>query len=187
MNGSKCFVVGATLLTCGCSIDKPPVPLSPADQGAALASPIRIIPRDIADEPFPWPLPVTEAETILTSTTVFDTGDVSGRPGLQVHAFNVLLEQPDAHASFRRLATKPGSAARLYALCGVWLIDRQEGRNLAYSLSLATAPVTVRDGDFTFESTIAQTIVRIILDDVPRRLKEGGSVARRFFNAQSRR
>ena len=66
-------------------------------------------------------------------------------------------------------------------------IDRQEGRSLAHSLSLVTDPVTVRDGDFTFESTVAQTMVRIVMDDVPRRLKAGSGVARRFFEEQRRR
>ena len=138
------LIVGSILGT-ACS-SPPPAPPPPPDHAAAAARQLAL-PQDIADRAFPSPLAPSDAEQNLLATRVFDVAEHGFPPGRQVHAFNVLLDQPDAHDRFRRLASKGQAAGRLYALCGLLVVARKEGITFAHSLSLQPGDVTIRQGD----------------------------------------
>ncbi len=76
-----------------------------------------IVPADLTRE---------TALKLLLSTHTFaddaigDGGDLSG----QVAAYRIILKQPDAIAVFNHLLRKAQPAGKLYALCGLYLLDR---------------------------------------------------------------
>ena len=138
--------IATMILVTACSPSPPTPPLSPAEQAVVAArQPQPVIPADIADGDFSSPLSPADAEQILSATGVFDIAGRGRRPGRQVQAFNVLLDQRDAPDRFRRLALKGGPPGQLYALCGLLLVARTEGVTFAHSLSL-------KPGDVTFET-----------------------------------
>jgi hypothetical protein len=159
------------ILTASCSTEPPSPPLPPAEQAAIVArqrqAPVR---TDVADQPFSSPLSLSDAELILSTTAVFDTADPHFRPGRQVQAFNVILDQPDAADRFRRLARRGQSVGRLYALCGLLVVARADGINFAHSLSLRPGEVTVREGDFWFDTPTVRAVVLVFAEDLPKRL-----------------
>jgi hypothetical protein len=175
------FLIAASVLVAGCSSEPPPrPPLSPAERAAEAARAVTrpTIPEDIADGSFDSPLPASDAEQILLRTGVFDMAAPGFRLGRQVEAFNVVLNQDDARLRLRRLARQGRAPGRLYALCGLLLLERPEGVGLAHSLSLQPGNVTVRDGDFTFETTTVRAIVLVFADALPERIRKarrGGS------------
>ena len=170
--------VAALVLGCACSAQAPPLPRPPSEQAPVS---LRIAPRDISDEAFPSPLPLSSAERILRETRVFDTAFPKWRPGRQVEAFNVVLEQADARARFQQLSRGSRPAGRLYALCGLLLVDRPEGDRFAHLLSFVSGDVTMRDADFIFETSIVRGVVLVYADDVARRLKEQRDAAYAVF------
>jgi hypothetical protein len=177
------LLIASFLLLMGCSSGRSPSPPPPPDQAAAAAArePPPAIPQDIADSSFPWPLTVADAEKILFATDVFDIADPSYRPGRQIHAFNVLLDQTDVRDRLLRLADKGRAAGRLYALCGLLLVARKEGIRFAHSLSLTAGNVTVREGDFWFDTPTVRAIVLIFVDQLPERLRASRANTYEYF------
>jgi len=114
---------------------------------------------------------------------MFDTAFPGWRPGRQVQAFNVVLDQPDSRARFRQLSRESRPAGRLYALCGLLLVARPEGDGFAHSLSLVTGDVTMRDADFIFETSIVRAIVLTYAKDVAHRLRNEKEAAYSLFAA----
>jgi hypothetical protein len=173
-------LIAALILGSACSVQPPPLPRSPSERPV---TPPRILPRDVTDESFPSPLPLSSAERILRETTLFDTAFPGWRPGRQVQAFNVVLDQPDSRARFDQLSRESRPAARLYALCGLLLVARPEGDRFAHSLSLVAGDVTIRDADFIFETSIVRAIVLVYDKDVAHRLRDQRSTAYSLFAA----
>jgi hypothetical protein len=177
------LILGMSLVAAGCSVEPPPVPVRPHEVATKQSPPA--LPEDIADGAFPFPLPIAAAEQILSATGVFDMGSPGFAPGRQVQAFNVVLDQPDARERFRRLTSTGREAGAVYGLCGLLLVARDEGVNLAHSLSLRTGAVSVRDGDFTFDTPMARAILLVFADEIPRKLVERRAAAdARFRDAR---
>lgn len=174
-------LITVSILATACSTEPPPPPLSPAQQAAAALDRQPAIPQDIADGTFSSPLSPSDAERILLATGVFDLAESGFRPGRQVEAFNVLLDQPDAQNRFRRLASQGRAAGRLYALCGLLLVARGEGITFAYSFSLHEGAVTVREGDFWFDTPIVRAIVLVFANELPNRLLDRRDEAYAYF------
>ena len=89
--------------------------------------------------------------------------------------------EDDARARFQRLANDGAVPGRLYALCGLLLIGPDEGANFARSLSLTPGNVTIREGDYWFDTPAARAIVLVFSDNVPERLRAARGVADAFF------
>ena len=121
-------ILAALILGCACSVQPPPLPRSPSEQPAV---PFRVPPRDISDEPFPphrcrWRRRSRSCGRRRCSTWAFPARD----QGVEIQAFNVVLEQPDSRDRFHRLSRESRAPGRLYALCGLLLVARGEGSAL---------------------------------------------------------
>jgi hypothetical protein len=84
--------------------------------------------RDFADREFPEPLSRDTAFQVLLNTETFADAYVgyAGTKSAQVDAFQVLLAQPDAKATFSDLLDRARTAGKLYALCAFYLIAPEE-------------------------------------------------------------
>jgi hypothetical protein len=172
-------LIAALILGSACSVQPPPLPRSPSEAPV----PFRVHPPDITDESFPSPLPLASAEKILRETTVFDMAFPGYRPGRQVQAFNVVLDQRDSRDRFHRLSREGRAPGRLYALCGLLLLARGEGDGFAHSLSLVAGDVTVREADYIFETSIVRAVVLVYADDVANKLRAQRDAAYSLFAA----
>jgi hypothetical protein len=178
----KALLAPLLLITAACSPGAPPLPPPPGSgAGGSAGSEVTIPPRDIVDNPFPYPLPIAAAEEILRETDLFDMAHDGPRPSRQVQAFNVGIGQNDALSRLRALGRNRRPVPRLYALCGLLLLARQEGVGMAYSLSLVSGEVAVRQADSIFETPVPRAIVLIFADDVPRRLRAQRAAADAVF------
>jgi hypothetical protein len=178
MSTFRFALVAAVMSACACSAEVPPLP-RPNEQRPVT---IFVAPPDITDGSFPSPLPVAAAEKILRETMVFDTAHPGPKPGRQVQAFNVILGQQDSRERFHRLGRESRPPGRLYGLCGLLLVARGEGNNLARFLSRVSGDVTVRDADFIFETSIVRAVVMIYANDVAMRLREQRETTYSFFD-----
>jgi len=142
-------------LACGEQRPVPPVPPPPPAAGPSLPPGS----DDIAHRSFPWPLPVDDAELILTEAEVFAFGGMP--PKRQVHAFNVMLDQPDATTRFRAVAERGRAAGRLYALCAFRLLRVQEPATLSPDLARGEEAVVVYEHD-QITSDRPQEILKLI-------------------------
>ena len=173
-------LIVALILGSACSVQPPPpLPRSPSEAPV----PFRVHPPDITDESFPSPLPLASAEKILRETTVFDMGFPGYRPGRQLQAFNVVLDQPDARDRFHRLSREGRAPGRLYALCGLLLVARGEGDGFAHSLSVVSGDVAMREADYIFETSIVRAVVLVYADDVADKLRAQRDAAYSLFAA----
>ena len=105
------------------------------------------------------------------------------RPGRQIQAFNVVLDQPDSRDRFHRLSRESRPPGRLYALCGLLLVARGEGDGFAHSLSLVSGDVAVREADYIFETSIMRAVVLVYADDVANKLTAQRDAAYSLFAA----
>ena len=80
---------------------------------------------DFANQAFDFPLTKEKALEILLKTEEFrnHSEGFGGSPSVQVYAFNVVLEQPDAAGAFQYLFRRGKLAGKLYALCGLFHAD----------------------------------------------------------------
>ena len=100
---------------------------------------------DFARRSFASPLSIEDAEQILFRTRVFEFGGMP--PKLQVQAFNVLFDQPDAVARFKTVADRGELAGKLYAFCALSMLDEQTARMVTAALSRDQTRVLVIDSD----------------------------------------
>lgn len=177
----RVILLAAFIFAGSCSSEPPPPLPSPAERAATSAEQRKEVPEDMADGAFESPLSLYDAEQILLRTETFDAASPAYRPGRQVEAFNVVIEQNDARQRLRRLARQARAPGRLYALCGLLLLEREEGLNLAHSLSLEPGNVTVRDGDFIFETPTVRAIVLIFAEGLPERIRAGRDASYSYF------
>jgi hypothetical protein len=147
-------VLGAGLIT-GCSQSPgPPVPRPSRSVTEVPGA------GDFARQSFASPLSIEDAEQILVRTRVFEFGGMP--PKRQVQAFNVLLDQPDAVARFKRVSDRGELAGRLYALCAVSTLDKQVARTLAVALGQDQTRVLVIDSDVIRGSMTSEEVVFLI-------------------------
>ena len=71
---------------------------------------------------------------------------IGGEPPPQAAALNLLLEQPDAKSLFLALSRSSNNPTRLYALCGLQVLDLVLAQNLETELKAASGNVFVQDG-----------------------------------------
>ncbi len=89
---------------------------------------------DIVNQKFASPLSVQDAETILSRTNMFVWNH---GPALQIDAYRVLMQQPDALRRVLSIASHGGRAGQLYALCAL----RDFGSEAAWSVANRLASV----------------------------------------------
>lgn len=177
--------MGATLIVVtACSSQPPSAELPPPPIPPKIQPAIAPDVADVANGAYRSPLSVSDAEHILLETDVFDIAGSGFRPGRQVQAFNVLLDERNALDRLRRLALKGRPVGQLYALCGLLLLARTEGVTLAHSLSLKPGDVIVRDGDYMFDTPAVRAIVLVFANDLPTRLRERRAEVYAYFNAR---
>jgi hypothetical protein len=180
----RATIVATLIVVAACSsqppsAELPPPPIPPKIQPANAPDA-----ADVANGAYSFPLSISDAEHILMETDVFDVAGSGFRPGRQVQAFNVLLDERDALDRFRRLALKGRPVGQLYGLCGLLLLARAEGVTLAHSLSLNPADVMVRDGDYMFDTPAVRAIVLVFANDVPTRLRERRAEVYAYFSTK---
>ena len=86
----------------------------------------RAMGEDIGFGDFPLPLSVGSSAMILLETDFFcaPAAGAGGNTPNHVLAFRTVLRQPDAAPRFRDLVRSGKLAGQLYALCGLFLLDR---------------------------------------------------------------
>jgi len=98
---------------------------APTTQPAAAAEPeTGEAPWTVAGRQYPRPLSRVSAFQVLLNTDAFADAYVGygGKRSVQVEAFNVLLDRPDAKEVFSDLMERAKTAGKLYALCAFYLI-----------------------------------------------------------------
>src|SRR5690606_3705851 len=98
---------------------------------------------------------------------------IGGEPSEQYTAFNTLLQGRDADAAFRALLSRAHVAGQLYALCGLYLIDRE------YFEAVVPEYEASRDSVWTIMGDVVDRVPVASIVNSPRgiRLAEGQTLA----------
>jgi hypothetical protein len=154
---STVAIVLSVATGCTGAVDLPPVPPpAPAQREPALPAGS----SDFAHRSFASPLSVRDAQEILIRTEVFAFGSMN--PKRQVHAFNVILDQPDAEGRFRFVAERARPAGRLYAYCARVLLGIDERQMRVPDPRGGEIPLSVYAHDEIYSYTPAEllTVIR---------------------------
>jgi len=138
----------------GCSSEKTEIPTPPPRETGPPPPPFS---SDISHQRFRSPLAVRDAERILLETEVFEHGSLAR----QIHAFNVLLDQPDAVERFQVIAERARLPGQLYALCAFELVDPARAEALASRLGKVTNLVYVNQSDWGREQPVSEAVTLI--------------------------
>ena len=92
----------------------------------------------------------------------------------QVEAFRVLLEQPDAAEAFASLLERGGTAGQLYALCGLYVTDRERFDKASPQYIKSDQFVRRAAGGLVWTSPVADVVGRSQLDGSGRDIVGGG-------------
>jgi hypothetical protein len=105
-----------------------------------------------------------EAQRLLLRTDCF-AGPLVGYGGevsRQVRAFGRLLAEPDAPAAFRDLVQRGQIAGQLYGLCGLYLLDREQFRQVVEPYRNNSQDVLCFFGCLMYRNSIQSIVVDII-------------------------
>lgn len=91
----------------------------------------------------------------------------------QVEAFRVLLDQPDAAEVFTELLERGSTAGQLYALCGLYLTDREQFEAALPSYLESEQSVRRAAGGLVWTSPVAEVVGRSRLDQAGRDIVSG--------------
>jgi hypothetical protein len=119
---------------------------------------------DFASGSFRFPLTAEDAEQILLRTKIFALGEMP--PKRQVQAFNVLLDQADALARFRRIAGRGESAGQLYALSALSMWGLSEAGPFARTLSGRQDEILVYDSDVVDRRPLPELVALVTARNV---------------------
>lgn len=105
-----------------------------------------------------------EATAILKAAGGFSTGlvGIGGDTPLELYAFGYLLKRADAGRIFLALLAEPGLSTKLYALCGLYLVDKKKLLAILPEYENIQGEVTLHSGcagmSFEFSSLVKSSL-----------------------------
>jgi hypothetical protein len=164
------------LLACG-PTESPPEPQSLRWTGVVKSNPDANCPDDMAhdcSEHAPKPRSLAEARRLLlcTNELASDFNGWTQDPPAQVYAFNVILDQENPISLLDELLADAKPAGKLYAICGLYLLDRERYWNALNRVESEGGILDFRDGDIIWCVGVREAATSMMHDDFPRRLRD---------------
>lgn len=114
----------------------------------------------------PPPLELTahgrSAFGVISHTQRFTDGAIGdgGETPAEVSALRVLIQDPGAAPALRRIYAEGSTGAKLYALCGMWFVDRSAFTQHVHELAAHTGTVEYQSGCMIDERQAVADLVR---------------------------
>ncbi len=127
------------------------------------------------------PLPAVGPSSRGGRTRLFDFGSMPEKR--QTQAFNVLFDQPDALARFRRIAKLAGPAGRRYALCARQELHPSDAEALGRNLLQSADRIEVGSSDYYTEQPVREVVVLALVQRLAAQFRHSREATDVYFKS----